>query len=310
MNTLSELARRPVRWLSDVPQHRTGVRVLQVAIGTLILFRMATEVRYALYFWGPHGLGVGTSRYTFGRTVGDFLSSAFETPAGTYAVVATLSAAGLCLLLGKLTQLSALVALLCSFMLESRLPELLDGGDNITRLSLGYMMFLVPSDRQAVRGSLRVWVHNTAVLAIMIQLTVVYLTAGFMKASGPRWTAGTALYVVSQIDWFSEPSSRWIFRNPLITTLADYGTIFFQLWFPVAILSPLRPLWVVMGIGMHLGIAYTMGLVPFSLVMIGLELFMLSDETYEAAARYAAPAVSALHRLVRARALGPQARGA
>ena len=264
-------------WLNDAPRHRTGARILQVAVGLLIWFRLATEFRWASYFWGPHGLGYGDSRVVFGSWLGRHLDMAFHTELGTRAVLLLLGAAALGLLTGRLTRLAAAAALVLEFMLETRLPELLDGGDNITRIVLLYMVFLLPPRAAGRARGLGTFLHNVAVLAIGAQLCVVYLTAGFMKASGTRWSQGTALYLVSQVEWFSLPTSRWVFKNPVLTTFATYGTVFFQLWFPIVIFSRLKSLWVLIGVGLHVGIAYTMGLVPFSTVMIGLELFLIDD---------------------------------
>jgi hypothetical protein len=267
-------------WLNDAPRHRTGSRLLQVAVGLMIWFRLATEFRFASYFWGPHGVGQGKVQ-VFGPWIGRHLDVAFHTELGTRVVLLVLAAAAVGLIAGRFTRVAAGSALLVEFLLEARLPELLDGGDNITRIILLYMIFLLPPRAAGRPGGLGTFLHNVAVLAIGAQLCVVYITAGFMKANGLRWSQGTALYLVSQIDWFSLPSSRWIFRNPFITTFATYGTVFFQLWFPIVIFSRLKTLWVLMGIGLHLGIAYTMGLVPFSTVMIGLELFLLDDRQWE-----------------------------
>ena len=272
--------RRYWSWLADEPRHRVGARILQVAIGMMLWFRMATEFRYADFFWGPRGIGTGDARVIFGPWLGGKLGTLFHTDMGTRLVVLVLCTSALLLILGKATRIASAVALVATLMLEVRLPELLDGGDNITRVVLCYALFLAPPNTKPKRGGIVTFLHNVAVLAIAIQLCILYVTAGFMKAGGTRWSQGTALYLVSQVEWFSQPATRWIFRNPLITTVASYVTIFFQLWFPVAILSRLKILWVFIGIGMHLGIAYTMGLIPFSTIMIGLELFLIGDDEW------------------------------
>jgi predicted DCC family thiol-disulfide oxidoreductase YuxK len=184
------------------------------------------------------------------------------------------------LLSGTMTRLSTVLALLAFHIQELRLPELCDGGDNILRLVLIYMILLLPPEAKPARGKLSVWVHNLAVVAIASQLIVVYLTSGFMKASGQRWHHGTALYLVSQVDWFSLPGTRAFFRNPIVTTFASYSTLAYQVWFPVAIFSPLRRVWLLAGMMFHLGIAVTMGLITFSTMMISLELFLLTDDEY------------------------------
>ena len=57
--------------------------------------------------------------------------------------------------------------------------------------------------------------------------------------------------------------------------------MFFMILFPIAILSRLRLIWVAIGISIHIGIAFMMGLITFSMIMIGLELALISDKEYE-----------------------------
>jgi hypothetical protein len=50
--------------------------------------------------------------------------------------------------------------------------------------------------------------------------------------------------------------------------------------FPVAIISRIKLPWILFGILLHVGIAVLMGMVSFSTVMIGLVLFLISDQEY------------------------------
>ena len=133
---------------------------------------------------------------------------------------------------------------------------------------------------------LKIWFHNLGVASIITQLMVVYITSGFLKAAGEKWQNGTAMYVISKVEWFSLPGFREMFTNPFITTIATYAPMFFMIFFPIAIFSRFKYLWIGTGFFFHLGIAYSMGLVTFSTVMIGLELFLISDPEYESLRRY------------------------
>ena len=117
-------------------------------------------------------------------------------------------------------------------------------------------------------------------LAIALQVSVLYSTAGLTKANGDLWHHGTAMYYISQVQWFSLPIMRDMFKNPIITTMSSYVPVLYQLWFPVAMLSPLRRLWIGIGVLFHIGIAVFMGLVTFSTVMIALDLMFISDQEY------------------------------
>jgi predicted DCC family thiol-disulfide oxidoreductase YuxK len=98
------------------------------------------------------------------------------------------------------------------------------------------------------------------------------------------------MYYISQVDWFSLSSMRGLFRNPVITTVSSYCPMFYQTLFPVAILSPLKLVWIAIGMMFHLGVMTYMGLISFSTVMMGLELFLITDAEYEQLGRWTADA--------------------
>jgi len=277
--------KRGWEWLAVEPHQRIGVRILQVAIGLMLLFRVLTECRFYLYLWGPNGIGTGHTSRILGDTLGGVLDQLFQSGAGTLAILLLLAVSAALLVFGRWTRLATLFALITFVSIEQRLPQLPDGGDNIARIVLVYMLFLLPPRANVKPGSLRVWFHNLAVLAIATQLIILYTTSGFMKAFGDKWHHGVAMYYVSQVEWFSLPALRQMFMRPLIVTLSTYIPMFYQLLFGVAILSPLKVPWLLVGICFHLGVASFMGLVSFSTAMIGLECFLISDAEYRRMAK-------------------------
>lgn len=274
--------RSGLRWIADEPHQRYGIRILQIGIGLMLLFRAFTEGPFAGYLWGPRGLGSGSTQYFFGALFGKLLDRLFESEIGTLAIVAILGFAALGLVLGYRTRISAGVALFTLLLLEGRLQELPDGGDNIARIVLCYILFAIPASAQRERGSTAVWVHNIAVLAIAFQVAILYSVAGLSKDYGDMWYHGSAMYYISQVQWFSLPAMRGIFKSPLITTVTTYTTILYEVWFPVAVISHLRRLWVAIGVLFHIGIAVFMGLTTFAIVMIALDLVFISDQEYVA----------------------------
>ena len=267
-------------WLAVEPHQRKGLRVLQVCLGMMLLFRVSSEGRFASYLWGPRGIARGTIRVdSIPARVQDLVFSSEVTTLGVVLALG-LGAAGL--VFGWRTRFSTALALAAFFLLERRLSELNDGGDNITRLVLTYMLFALPAGAMPKRGSLVVWLHNIAILAIGLQIGVLYFTSGFMKATGAKWSNGTAMYIISQVEWFSHPALRRLFANSFFSAVTTYGTVLFQIWFPVAVLTRLRLTWLALGMAMHIGIAGFMGLICFSTAMIGLELFLVRDDEYDA----------------------------
>jgi hypothetical protein len=264
-------------WFDSFPKHRIGIRLLQGAIGFALLFRASTEGPYAEFLFGNSGIG-----HSFRPNSGlHFIDAAFSTGWGSISVVALMGLAGLGLMFGYVTRLATFVALITLNVLMLRCPTVGDGGDNICQLVLIYLLFAMPNGRKERMHSLETWTHNVAVAAIALQIIVLYTTSGMMKATGVRWSSGVAMYYISQVEWFSLPAVRSIFRNPLIVAASTYLPMMFQIWFPVAIFSRLKVPFLIVGILFHIGVAAFMGLVTFSTVMIGLELFLISDAEFE-----------------------------
>ena len=267
-------------WLAEAPRKTMAVRVLQGAIGTMLLFRVFTELPFALYLWGPNGIGHGTTREFLGPALGTLADLPFASELGTVFVLLVLGGAALGLLVGWQTLISTAVAIGAFFLLDNRLPELYDSGDTAMRLTLLYLLLVLPTGASAPRGSMLVWLHNVGVLAIAMQTMILYATSGLMKAAGQEWYEGTALYYISQLESLSLPAFRELAKEPLATTMGTYFTVLYEVLFPVAVLSPLRRTWIALGAALHLAIAISLGLITFSIIMIGLDLFFITDAEY------------------------------
>jgi hypothetical protein len=286
-------------WLAETPHQLPGIRLLQRAIGVELLFRVVTEAPFALYLWGPHGLGWGSTQPVLGPTLGGLVDRVFASEIGTLAVLGVLAIGALGLLAGYRTDIATALALGAFLLLEQRLPYLPDGGDLITRLVLIYLLFVLPAGAKPARGSVAVWLHNVAVLAIGLQVVVLYAESGLIKAYGDKWQHGTAMYYVSQLEWmFLRPAREW-FKDPLITTTGTYASLLYEVLFPVAIISPLKLWWLGFGILLHLAIGILMGLTTFSIVMLGLLLFFISDAEYARLWAWAQRTGMGLHRGLR-----------
>jgi hypothetical protein len=264
-----------------------GVRVLQTVMGLVFLFRAFTELPFADYLYGASGISedIAYDR-VYGPFLGGILNSFFGWDYGIHLLLLTLAFCGISYIVGFKTRLITLVSLFTFNLISSRNVEIGDGGDNITQLVLIYMLLLIPLDKAFEKGSLKVWVHNIGIAAIAAQIMVLYFTAGFMKINGKVWVEGIALFNVSQVETFSLPLMRGMFKNPYITTMASYMTMVFLIWFPLAMFSRLKLVWIAMGISFHMGILGMMGLVTFASTMIGLELFFISDAEYKKIVEY------------------------
>jgi hypothetical protein len=276
------------RWLGDAPRQTTGVRALQIAIGTMLFLRVCNDAPFASFLWGPHGLGWGSTRTILGATLGGVVDHVYESDVSVYALLGCLAVGAVGLILGYRTSLATLAALVPYALLEQRLPQYVDRGDSAARLALLYLLFVLPSGARPAPGSLAVWLHNVAVVAIGLQAATIYAAAGLAKLAGSRWLDGTAIYHVAQVAALSHPAFVEVARQPLVTAFGSYATLVYELLFPLAIISPLRLPWIAVGLLFHVAIGGLMGLVTFSIVMIGLDLFFVTDREYAQLGRWAA----------------------
>jgi hypothetical protein len=186
--------------------------------------------------------------------------------------------------------------------LHDRFPGLWDGGDNVIQLILFYAMFAnvgaffsvdrLRSDASPIggsRGAVRAMFHNAALLAIAIQISLVYGVAGLTKVQGETWRNGTALYYALRAGEFTWPGySEVIYQNSVLIVVFSYATVAFQVSFPFMLFLNryTRILAVCCGVLFHLGIASFMGLVTFALFLMSVDLALITDDEYRSFARF------------------------
>ncbi|MFI1282630.1 hypothetical protein ACH4U5_18070 [Streptomyces sp. NPDC020858] len=174
-----------------------------------------------------------------------------------------------------------------------RQPVLLDGGDNLAYLVIPMLLLTRCYDRLSyptglaralarrvppVLRSLSTPLHNLGVLAIAVQMCLVYVVSGLYKVQGRMWQDGTALSYVLRVSEFNLPGvSDLVFGNDYLVFIGTYSTTLFLVYFPLGILVPrLRPWAAVVSIGFHVSIGVVMGLTGFALTMVACDLVFLS----------------------------------
>ncbi|WP_308312673.1 HTTM domain-containing protein [Streptomyces sp. ISL-11] len=128
-----------------------------------------------------------------------------------------------------------------------------------------------PGEPRAVLDALTHLLHNAALLVIMVEVCLIYATAGWYKIQGSRWQDGTALYYPLHLDYFSPwpELSHALAGNGIVVLLLSYGTVAVQVAFPFTLLNRrVKNVLLALMMAEHLGIAVTLGLPFFSLAMI------------------------------------------
>ncbi|GAA2384380.1 HTTM domain-containing protein [Streptomyces glaucosporus] len=120
--------------------------------------------------------------------------------------------------------------------------------------------------------------HNAALLVIMVEVCLIYATAGWYKIQGSRWQDGTAVYYPLHLDYFSPwPGLAEVLGSSgLMVMLLSYGTVIVQVAFPFTLFNR-RVKNVLLALMMleHAGIAVVLGLPFFSLAMIAADAVFL-----------------------------------
>lgn len=128
-----------------------------------------------------------------------------------------------------------------------------------------------PGEPRTVLDALANIGHNGGLLIIVVEVCLIYATAGWYKIQGSRWQEGIALYYPLHLDDFSPwPAlSHALASNGLIVMVISYGTVIVQVAFPFTLFNR-RVKNVLLALMMleHASIAVVLGLPFFSLAMI------------------------------------------
>lgn len=271
--------------------NRTGAALARVGFGLWLASYYLQSFSILDFIWGEHGpFPHAEFLQMLERTGGHSLLTFSASPVMLNAMWTLGLSASICLIFGIKPRFAALTSAVLLWSFHERNPTILDGGDNLGRIVL---MFMIPmctaahlSLRRAVSGReisrMRNMIHNAALLAVTFQFCMLYGASGLAKANGSLWQNGTAIYYVLMNDVYAHPFLGPLFsKHFLAITIASYATIALQVSFPFLVWSNRWRIASILGlISMHIGIGYLMGLVRFSLVMSSGLAMLLPDEFY------------------------------
>ena len=249
------------------PFRATGARLLCILIGLATLWHALTTLSEAELLYGE-------------------LSPVRYAPPVVWTLHSVWLASCICLMSGYWTRLGALVALLVYALYREALLQ--DGGAYVVQASLLYVALLDPKIMRGERaGEWATLIHNLGVAALYTQLCIVYLDAAFWKLSGPSahnvWLDGSAVKLAVAAPAYG---LAWVrsFELPMwLSATLSYGTLAYQLTFSTGIFTRARLGWTLVGVGLHVGIMAAMGLVSFSLTMLGLLALTADDKALKSA---------------------------
>jgi hypothetical protein len=293
------------RLLTGREVHLVGTSVSRILLGASGVHLYLTSYGFRGYLWGPEGYRAHTglkssvlSLYRLSETTAWF-EVVFH--AGLVVALAFAIFGGRPL---------AFVHGVFLWSIYQRNPSFLEGGDNFARIAIILLAFTISNAyfapgaaarRQRLRtrppGSWSATAHNTAVVLLVFQISLVYLTAGLWKVASLDWRSGTALWSISQLeDWAFAPVLTSLYRSAVVVGVLTYAVVALEVGFVPLLLTRLRIPVVLATAAMHVGIAATMGLVGFAISMCAGLAVCLGDDDYRSLRSVARGGIEAIRR--------------
>lgn len=188
-----------------------------------------------------------------------------------------LVAAAVLLTVGWHTRVQAILVLIGLTSFQNRNYAIVDGEDTLFRLFAFYLAlcpagwaFSLDARRRKRRGLDAPPPAPWGLRLFQIQLSVIYLSSAIEKTTGADWTSGSALYYVARLDSFGKfPLPAFVFASLGLTKLMTWAVLVLEWTLPVLLWLKRTRRWaIVVAIGFHLAIDYTMNLFLFHWLMI------------------------------------------
>lgn len=208
-----------------------------------------------------------------------FLNNHYSVAIGTAFIFVALTLA-IIGLLKKSSYVSNAILWLVFLNLSNFLYPTLTAGDFLLNQLLFFNIFFSTKEVKNINyNDIKIALHNTALIAIKIQICLAYFVAASFKIIDTSWLEGIAIFQTFQVPEFS---NTFLSAIPFsVCKILTYLTILYQLSF--AFLVWFRPFKIYLfsfGIMQHLLIAFGMGLFQFGIIMsICYILFLKYDET-------------------------------
>lgn len=289
---------RFVDWLTVSQYNLKSLSVLRILYGIAFLALLVPSMSERSLLWGEASFWVDPEARRRGYWTFDTLftkDSALLFDIAYFALIAV----AILFVLGWRTRLVTPILLLLYVSLSSNNSYLLNGGDTLMRITLLFLVFANLSEHYSLDSRRRSrsskprkrllpdyvvnCMHNSGLILSCFQILVVYTTSGIWKFLGDDWLTGEALFHALRLDNFMlyPAINELIWQSSLVIYAATYISLVVQSFFPVLILwRPTRVFTLISLIFMHLSIGLFLGLWPFSLVMIALDMLFIRDSTW------------------------------
>ena len=173
------------------------------------------------------------------------------------------------LFIGKRTRMAFFILWFGIVNINNQVYPTLSGGDYLFQHLLFFAMFLSPATiyKSEALNDLDKAIHNFGMIALRVQVCLVYFLAAYTKLLDPDWLSGNAVNGSLMVSDYSLP----FYHNGLgsLGVFLNWSVIAYQLLFPILVWSRTIKKWfLLIGVLQHLFIALVMGLPSFGFIMI------------------------------------------
>lgn len=168
-------------------------------------------------------------------------------------------------------------------------PITLNGGDNLLKFILLYMVFINSYDyfsisklnyKNSEHTKLSNFLSNLGILSIKLHLCLVYFLAGIHKINADVWFNGVATYYTLSLERFRGTSFNLkLAQNAFLVLISTYMTILIEISYPFLVwFKATRKTLIILAILLHLSISILMMLLDFQMVFILVQGFFFTDK--------------------------------
>jgi hypothetical protein len=229
---------------------------------------------YELYFGSN---AIVYSNYFLPHTFRDAAFLLYSNPSSVLSYFFIIPVFCLCLFAFKFDKYNFIADLLIWFLIiniNNKIYPTLTGGDYLLNQFLFFNCWLRSAHKTNLsenwRSDLQKFFHNTAIVAVIVHVCVVYFLSALAKCFDENWMSGSALDQINSVHHFrlfsaSLGTSAAFAFSPLM----NYLIVGYQMLFPILIwIKKIKKLFICFGILMHLYIAVVMGLMEFGTIML------------------------------------------
>jgi hypothetical protein len=238
----------------DYPVNARPFALFRIGLGAVLVLQYIDLIYFRHLLgerWPVHGTAILATVATLGIITALWLSAGFYT---------------------RIASVASYACVVATFGIVTRRLGVFYAADGFM-IAASLLCVLIPTGRALSLD--RHWgiekrcsISNLANVLLIVVLSVSYLDAVSIKLGEDLWLSGLGVWLPLTQPWAVFFTSDWFLDSEFLAKSAGYSALAFQILFPVLVwLRPLRLPLVLIGIGMHVGIAVSFPCPVFGLLM-------------------------------------------